>query len=171
MGWKRYGRWNSWQRGLELSAGFEEGEGHAQGVPLRGFGGSLGTHEGCPCGKCGAVCVGPGWALRCLRWMTLGTRHDGGWGGSPGRSGSSRSYNHTLAAAGGLGGALRGRSPRTREGRIGPTAQNCSGQWLVVSGQLLEPALSIPRRQSRTGRRFVAERGMRAIIIFALECA
>ena len=24
-------------------------------------------------------------------------------------------------------GALRGRSPRTREGRIGPTAQNCSG--------------------------------------------
>ena len=32
-------------------------------------------------------------------------------------------------------GALRGRSPRTREGRIGPTARNCSGQWLVVSGQ------------------------------------
>ena len=25
-------------------------------------------------------------------------------------------------------GALRGRSPRTREGRIGPTAHNCSGQ-------------------------------------------
>ena len=34
-----------------------------------------------------------------------------------------------------LGGALRGRSPRTREGRLGPTAQNCSGQWSVVSGQ------------------------------------
>ena len=32
-------------------------------------------------------------------------------------------------------GALRGRSPRTREGRIGPTAQNCSSQWSVVSGQ------------------------------------
>ena len=32
-------------------------------------------------------------------------------------------------------GALRGRSPRTREGRIGPTAQKCSSQWLVVSGQ------------------------------------
>ena len=30
---------------------------------------------------------------------------------------------------------MRGRSPRTREGRLGPTAQNCSGQWLVVSGQ------------------------------------
>ena len=28
-------------------------------------------------------------------------------------------------------GALRGRSPRTREGRIGPTAQL---QWSVVSG-------------------------------------
>ena len=27
---------------------------------------------------------------------------------------------------------MRGRSPRTREGRIGPTAQL---QWLVVSGQ------------------------------------
>ena len=36
-----------------------------------------------------------------------------------------------------LGGALRGRSPRTREGRIGPTAQKCSGQWLVVSCQRL----------------------------------
>ena len=35
----------------------------------------------------------------------------------------------------GLGGALRGRSPRTREGRLGPTAQNCSGQWLVASDQ------------------------------------
>ena len=34
-----------------------------------------------------------------------------------------------------LGGALRGRSPRTREGRIGPTAQNCSSQWSVVGGQ------------------------------------
>ena len=33
-----------------------------------------------------------------------------------------------------LGGALRGRSPRTREGRIGPTAQNCSSQQSVVSG-------------------------------------
>ena len=32
-------------------------------------------------------------------------------------------------------GALRGRSPRTREGRIGPTARNCSGQLSVVSGQ------------------------------------
>ena len=32
-------------------------------------------------------------------------------------------------------GALRGRSPRTREGRIGPTAQL---QWSVVSGQWSE---------------------------------
>ena len=29
---------------------------------------------------------------------------------------------------------MRGRSPRTREGRIGPTAEL---QWLVVSGKLL----------------------------------
>ncbi len=34
-------------------------------------------------------------------------------------------------------GALRGRSPRTREGRIGPTAQL---QWTVVSGQWLVTA-------------------------------
>ena len=33
-----------------------------------------------------------------------------------------------------LGGALRGRSPRTRKGRLGPTAQNCSDQWPVVRG-------------------------------------
>ena len=32
-------------------------------------------------------------------------------------------------------GALRGRSPRTREGRLGPTAQKSSGQWSVVSCQ------------------------------------
>ena len=42
----------------------------------------------------------------------------------------TRSARHVVGE-----GALRGRSPRTREGRIGPTAQNCSGQWLVVSGQ------------------------------------
>ena len=42
----------------------------------------------------------------------------------------TRSTRHVVG-----GGALRGRSPRTREGRIGPTAQNCSGQWSVVSGQ------------------------------------
>ena len=44
-------------------------------------------------------------------------------------------YRHQVdEARHGLGGALRGRSPRTREGRIGPTAQNCSGQWSVVRG-------------------------------------
>jgi len=42
----------------------------------------------------------------------------------------TRSIRHVVGE-----GALRGRSPRTREGRLGPTAQNCSGQWLVVSGQ------------------------------------
>ena len=37
----------------------------------------------------------------------------------------TRSYRHVVGE-----GALRGRSPRTREGRIGPTAQL---QWSVVS--------------------------------------
>ncbi len=30
---------------------------------------------------------------------------------------------------------MRGRSPRTREGRLGPTARKSSGQWSAVSGQ------------------------------------
>ena len=53
-----------------------------------------------------------------------------GTGGT--RSGWTPSIRHLLqiSALGRrrmvLGGALRGRSPRTREGRIGPTAQNCS---------------------------------------------
>ena len=34
----------------------------------------------------------------------------------------TRSIRHVVGE-----GALRGRSPRTREGRIGPTAQNCRG--------------------------------------------
>ena len=46
------------------------------------------------------------------------------------RLGTCYEYRHPVdEARHGLGGALRGRSPRTREGRIGPTAQNCSGQW------------------------------------------
>ena len=44
------------------------------------------------------------------------------------RIGTCYEYRHPVDEAWpGLGGALRGRSPRTREGRIGPTAQNCSG--------------------------------------------
>ena len=40
---------------------------------------------------------------------------------APGANVDTRSMRHVVG-----GGALRGRSPRTREGRIGPTAQNCS---------------------------------------------
>ena len=81
--------------GFCLQANWGRVRGHPQGVPLRGFG-------------------GPGWALGCLRWITLGTSTKG-------------------RRRDGVGGALRGRSPRTREGRLGPTAQNCSSQWSVVS--------------------------------------
>ena len=42
----------------------------------------------------------------------------------------TRSARHVVGE-----GALRGRSPRTREGRIGPTAQNCRGQGTGVRGQ------------------------------------
>ena len=54
----------------------------------------------------------------------------------------------TLDAAGVVGeGALRGRSPRTREGRIGPTAQL---QWSVVSGQWSERALRLAKAGAGT---------------------
>ena len=69
-------------------------------------------------------------------------RHVRGSDGTGGtRSGWTRWIRHLLRISTPgrrrmlLGGALRGRSPRTREGRLGPTARNCSDQWLVVSGQ------------------------------------
>ena len=79
------------------------------------------------------VCVGSSWALPCLRWLTLDTSHDAGWG----EVRSQRVVKvvlrtHSLRRRVLGEGALRGRSPRTREGRIGPTAQR---QWSVVSGQ------------------------------------
>ena len=52
-----------------------------------------------------------------------------------------------------LGGALRGRSPRTREGRLGPTAQNYSGQWT-------EKGLTLTRSLSRDGWGSAATWGM-----------
>ena len=117
-------------RGVWLVGAFEGGPGHPQGVPLRGDLAGLGAHEGCPCGECDAVCVGPGGALRCVacagsRWVRATT----GVGGSTvaaGRQGHIATHSLRREV---LGGALRGRSPRTREGRIGPTAQKTSGQW------------------------------------------
>jgi len=41
-------------------------------------------------------------------------------------------------------GALRGESPRTREGRR-PDRPNCRGQWPVVSGQELQGAMDSGR--------------------------
>ena len=87
---------------------------------LRALKRAKGTHKGCPCGKCGAVCVGPGWALRCLRWMTLGTRHDGGWGGKSGRSGSSRSYYGHTRCGGRFRGGVAGAEPPHKGGPTRP---------------------------------------------------
>ena len=128
----------------------------------------FGTHKGCPYGRYGRLAH-----LRAARaWATTrgAPTVDGGNAGS----GVCAAYEGThkgrpFRGFGGTGpaeffglgtcpsvatrlarhvvgeGALRGRSPRTREGRLGPTAQKSSGQWLVVSGQLLEPAFSMPR--------------------------
>ena len=74
-----------------------------------------------------AVIVGDIWELlrlSCLHWHVLGPCHDARWG----RRGSPRDANfvlptHLLRREVVGEGALRGRSPRTREGQIGPTAQ------------------------------------------------
>ena len=86
----------------------------------------------------------PGRTVASVSWGWYEGRHRAGaYGGLMGLAGRGRAghlrlgtcyeYRHPVDEA--VGGALRGRSPRTREGRIGPTAQNCSGQWSVVSGQ------------------------------------
>ena len=68
-------------------------------------------------------------------------------------------YRHQVdEARQGLGGALRGRSPRTREGRLGPTAQDCSGQWSVVSGQWSETVFPLSQSRSWNGDDPVAAR-------------
>ena len=78
-----------------------------------------------------AVQVGPGWRAPCLRWHILGTCRDAGEVlVAAGRQG--RITTHSLRREVLGEGALRGRSPRTKEGRIGPTAQL---QWSVVSSQ------------------------------------
>ena len=80
--------------------------------------------------------------LSCLRWHILGMCRDAGLGRSPDAARRQLHISHTLATARTGPGALRGRSPRTREGRIGPTAHNCSGQWLGASCQ--RPRFSCP---------------------------
>ena len=56
---------------------------------------------------------------------------------APATNVDTRSVRHVVGE-----GALRGRSPRTREGRIGPTAQL---QWSVVSGWWSEKSLWLPQ--------------------------
>ena len=110
--------------------------GQAQGLPLRGLkwgegrrlAGGEGRHKAAPTGALwgeGSVALG----------ACEGRHEDGTCGKQLGRrvglrnpveqalgaNVDTRSMRHVVG-----GGALRGRSPRTREGRIGPTAQNCS---------------------------------------------
>ena len=56
-----------------------------------------------------------------------------GMGGKPGRSGSSRSYCHTLDAAGGFRGGVAGAEPPHKGGPNRPdrTTAVVGGQWLV----------------------------------------
>ena len=68
------------------------------------------------------VYVGHNWALprlAGLRWHILGTCQDGGWGRSTAAAGRQLHIALTLAATRTGPGALRGRSPRTREAACG----------------------------------------------------
>ena len=88
-----------------------------------------------------ATYVGPNWALTRLRRHMLGICYEVGKGRSTVAAGGQGQIALTLGAAGVVGeGALRGRSPRTREGRIGPTAQL---PWSVISGQWSVKAASV----------------------------
>ena len=53
----------------------------------------------------------------------FGTSHEAGWGEVRSQRVDKVELAHTRCGGRFRGGALRGRSPRTREGRIGPTAQ------------------------------------------------
>ena len=72
--------------------------------------------------------------LSCLRWTHFRNLPGGGGKRGPTRGGNFVLPTYWLRREVVGEGALRGRSPRTREGRIGPTAQL---QWSVVSGQWL----------------------------------
>ena len=63
-----------------------------------------------------------------LVWVRLDRELAGGGLGEFFRLGTRFKYRHPVDEA--LGGALRGRSPRTREGRIGPTAQKSEERGL-----------------------------------------
>ena len=80
------------------------------------WGGCEGRHKA---GSCGDLMGLAGLGL--ARHLRLGTCYE---------------YRHQVGKACCWPGALRGRSPRTREGRIGPTAQTAvvSSQWSGVRG-------------------------------------
>ena len=115
-----YGGWLDWGR----KAGSGK-RGAYEGCPYRwmgglgrkagaGVGGAYeGTHKGCPYGGSGAG--------------------DGGEARSP-RVDKVILRSHSMRREVLGEGALRGRSPRTREGRIGPTAQKGRGQGLGIRG-------------------------------------
>ena len=78
-----------------------------------------------------------GLAVESVSWAREGRHKAGTYGDLMGLAGRGQTRHVGLGACSNIDtrptrdvvgeGALRGRSPRTREGRIGPTAQNCSG--------------------------------------------
>ena len=75
---------------------------------------------------------------------------------APGTNVDTRSTRHVVGE-----GALRGRSPRTREGRIGPTAQK--GEARVKRSEERELPVPLPQFGLRNGYGFVAARGPREL--------
>ena len=92
----------------------------------------------------GGAGAGRGRTVAFVSWVGCEGRHVRGSDGTGGtwwaghfRLGTCYQYRHPVDEACCWGGALRGRSPRTREGRIGPTAQRRgeSGEERGVRGR------------------------------------
>jgi len=119
---------NPCQRWLEMFTGLWREGGQPASPALPGsplIWGAQGRHMTCPQGELMGT-EEPGWK----KLARMGTCHE---------------YRHTVDEACCWPGALRGRSPRTREGRIGPTAQNSSGRWSVVREEANSDAELIAR--------------------------
>ena len=94
----------------------------------------------------GSARLGP--IVGSVDWMVREGRHkagtyrnlmgleEPGWN-KPARLGTCHEYRHTVDEACCRTGGVAGAEPPQKGGRLRPTTQNCSGQWLVVSCQRL----------------------------------
>ena len=145
-----------WYEGTHKGCPYGGGE-----VGCRVGGGTRAPTRGAPTGGHEEVCGVGGGTRAPTRGAPTGGGEAGcgvlrGAGGNPPVEEAPAGMNAPGGQGMLLGGALRGRSPRTREGRIGPTARNCSGQWSVVGDPL-----RLPETGTGPDRGLVAPSGIR----------